>query len=154
MLAPAFPWEFGMRKAPLGWKSNAELLPTEETLPMPWALLVLTVNPMSPAARGLSPAWAKRRGRDSPASLSFAVVVAKVSCGVSHHDSDHTDIMQLDRVIGRFMQRNVFCILRLMMVSAHRALLNPGGCAGTAPCTSPVPCTPAGSKCSPRPTGD
>lgn len=59
MLAPAFPWEFGMCKAPLGWKSNAELLPTEETLPMPWALLVLTVNPMSPAAGGSVPRMGK-----------------------------------------------------------------------------------------------
>lgn len=72
MLAPAFPLEFGMHRAPLGWESKAELLPAKETLPVPWALLLLPVSPVSPAARGLPPAWARRRGRGSPASgLAF-----------------------------------------------------------------------------------
>lgn len=55
VLAPAFPREFGMHRAPLGWKSKAELLPAEETLPMPWALLFLPVNPASPVAGGVWP---------------------------------------------------------------------------------------------------
>lgn len=72
VLAPAFPREFGMHRAPSGWKSKAELLPAEETLPMPWALLFLPVNPASPAAGGLAPARVKRCGRGSPASgLAF-----------------------------------------------------------------------------------
>lgn len=59
----------GMHRAPSERKSNAELLPAQETLPMPWALMLSPVNRASPAGgvcpphrSGLAGLWARLCG--------------------------------------------------------------------------------------------
>lgn len=71
-LAPAFPRELGMHRAPSGWKSKAKLLPGEETLPTPWALLLLPRQPREPCGWGSAPSMGEVPRRGSPASgLAF-----------------------------------------------------------------------------------
>lgn len=127
MLAPAFPWEFGMRRVPSGWKNKAELLPAEETLPMPWALMLFPVNRASPAGgvcpphrSGLVGLWARLCG-----------CCCQSEPWVSQRDSDLPDIMEMRGYAGMCSG--------LAMVPARCARLHPGGRLLLAPLLLPAP---------------